>query len=80
MTKWLGKRYLGDRGDRGESLASELIDFGKDKIPDMIERRNAEEQIDRLENAGQAVVRLSHVLTFHLEGPEWGQDAARTEL
>ena len=39
-----GKRYL---GDLSESLANELIDFGKDKIPDMIERRNAARQLER---------------------------------
>ncbi len=44
LAKWLAKRYL---GDLNAELVGGLIDFGREKIPDLIERRSAARHFER---------------------------------
>lgn len=76
LAKWLAKRYL---GDLSQDLFGELIDFGKEKIPDLIERRNAARQFERY--ADDILKRMLQSLeTRRKKHPELDDDAICREL
>ncbi len=76
LAKWLAKRYL---GDLSQDLVGELIDFGKEKIPDVIERRNAARQFERY--ADDILKRMLQSLeTRRKRHPELDDDAVAREL
>lgn len=76
LAKWLAKRYL---GELSQDLVGELLDFGKEKIPDLIERRNAARQFERY--ADDILRRMPESLEARRKKhPELDDDAICREL
>lgn len=76
IAKWLAKRYL---GELSLELVGDLLDYGKEKIPDLFERRNAARQFERY--ADEILKRLLQSLeTRRKKHPELDDDAICREL
>lgn len=76
LAKWLAKRYL---NDPNFELAGELVDWAKEKIPDLMERRNAARQFERF--ADEILKKLQESLeSRRKQHPELDADAVCHEI